>query len=583
MNFFKFSTLLLFLTFSLYANQYNVILFSTKVVYEKDKTALYDRFKNGTIEKQKKYYVFKVPHIEGYQNAKKILNSAKKYYKDAFIVADSSEQILKQGNYSPKNSDDTLHIQKPTKNIKINEPVIDQKNNHLKLTSDKISYQNDRPKLNEPKILEKWQEPNRYKTTDTKLYDILNLTRYIDALFNYNDSAKEAYYQKKIEYVLSEIRKDKYNFDVYVDAYLRTGTSVSTNGTDIEDNGRYTNAGISLNANKRVYDGGYWLTKHTYDILYKRLASIKEINSQEKLYLLGVAIYTDMYASQEELSMYKKVIKKQKNVVKMVDEGYKIDKNSLLDHISAHNDYINMQRMLLDAKYQYRYSDYILRHSIKSRSEKPFKLYPAKINLQTQSLKMLQKEAIRQSSDVAIESNLLKIKETDLKYDENRYYPRIDFTSNIGYGLSKDDTFSLGGAGRGAFWSLGLTARIPIYEREDIILSKQRDRYEILKQKRVLSAKQRSILIQIEKSYNELKRIEKQKEFLKQLSSLSLKKMKILTQRYLVGISPYKDYSDALFNYLNYKNQLIKMEQSYIKELALLSILTGKKKFHEQN
>ncbi len=620
MRFFKF--ILFFITaISLQASQYNIILFSTIKVYNKDKKKFLNRFPNGIIEKQKKYYVFKISHLKNYSLAKKTVKYAKRYYKDAFIVKDSSitknpakQRVVENVKNQPikslpltqmsqkesatlktsnaknsKNIYTTGFIQKniaqesPTKPIKLNNYDMDKKNYHIPLTSRKISTTNNTPKLDEPKVLEEYQIPKPYKTVQNNKYDILNLTKYINALFNYNDANKESFYQKKIDYILSEIKKDRYNFDVYINSYLRTGTSVSTNGTNIEGNGRYTNAGISLNANKLLYDGQYWLTNHTYDILYKRLSEIKEINAKERLSLLGTSIYTDMYAAQEKLNMYEKIIKKHKYITKIIDEGYKTGKNSILDYIGAHSDYINLQRAILDATYKYRYSDYILRHSIKSRSKKPFKLYPAKISLQTHSLKVLQKEALRQSSDVAIQSNILKLKETDLKRDERRYYPTINFTSNIGYGLSKDDTFSLSGAGRGTFWSLGLTAKMPIFQRGDIILSKERDRYNILKQRSVFSAKQRAILIRIEKSYNEIKRLEQQKQFLNELLKLSLKKLHILTERYISGVSPYKEYSNALSSYLKYNDQLINIEQNYINEVSLLSVLTGKKKFYEQN
>ncbi len=615
----KYFVFLVMMISSIQAKEYVIVVFSTKVIHTKDKNIFKKRFPTGYTQKQKNYYFFKLGHFKSYNNAKNELKNVKKYYHNAYIVEKSSlkrkNQVILVKNNSLKalsltnmtkdsNTGKKKHLQaiyknrkntrkgfiqkdiaqeSPTKPVHLNEPILAKKEIHIPLASSRISYINNRPTLKEPKILENWQIPEKYKTVDTNKYDILNLSRYMDALFNYNDSAKEAYYKKKISYVLSEIKKDKYGFDVYAQAYARTGRSVSLNGNNIQGNGGYTNVGVSLNANKLLFDGQYWLINHTYDILYKRLAQIQEINAQEKLSLLGTSIYTNMYAAQEEVDMYNEMIKKQAIIKKIVDEGYRKGKNSVLVYIGAENDYINLQRAVLNARYNYLYNDYILRQSIKSKSKKPFKLYPAKIELNTNSLKVLQKEAIKQSSDIAIQSNILKLKETDLKSDKNRYYPIVNFTSNIGYGLTKDNTFDLGNAGKGVFWALGLTARIPLYNRGDILLSKERDMYNILNQRRILSAKQRTILTQIEKSYNEIKRIEKQKYFLIELLKLSYKKLKILTKRYLSGISPYKDYSDALVKYLNYKNQLIKTEQNYINESSMLSVLIGKKKFYEQN
>ncbi|NOX16583.1 MAG: TolC family protein, partial [Epsilonproteobacteria bacterium] len=443
-----------------------------------------------------------------------------------------------------------------------------------------------RPKLNEPKILNSYQIPNLYKTIDTKKYDILNLNRYISALFNYNDSAHQDFYQKKIDYLLSEIKKDRYNFDVYIDGYLKTGEDVATNNgnnTNVNTNTKYTNTGVAINANKLLYDGQYRLINHVYNILDKRLADIKELNAKERLIILGTSIYTNMYISQEELTIFKKILKKQEFIKKIVDERYKQGKDSILDYINSQTDLINLKRAILDLRYKYLHNDYILRHSIKSRSEKPFLLFPAKIHLNMESLVRLQKEAIKQNSAVAIESNILKIKQTDLLSQRRRYYPKINFNSYLGYGLSKDDIFNLSGAGRGAYWGIGLTFKIPIYERDDIRLNKERQRYNILKQNSIFSAKQRDVLIQVEKSYNEVIRIKKQKQFLEELLTLNDKKMKIMQEKYISGISPYKDYSNGIKDFLNYKNQLIQMKQDYIKEMSILSILVGKRKFYEQN
>ncbi len=608
------------------AKNYSIIAFSTKVIYAKDTNKFLKRYSSGIIEKQKNYYVFKISNFKNYKEAKKRLPKIKRYYHDAFVVTDTSlAKKSKKGvdvvaiknfpikalvltDMSIKTKDKKNPIKKmskiitkqmkkgfiqknideesPTKPIHLKESELSTQSYHIPLASKKISNYDKRPKLNEPKILNSYQIPNLYKTIDTKKYDILNLNRYISALFNYNDSAHQGFYQKKIDYLLSEIKKDRYIFDVYIDGYIKTGKDVATNNgnnTNVNTNTKYTDTGVAINANKLLYDGQYRLINHVYNILDKRLADIKELNAKERLIILGTSIYTNMYISQEELIIFKKILKKQEFIKKIVDERYKQGKDSILDYINSQTDLINLKRAILDLRYKYLHNDYILRHSIKSRSEKPFLLLPAKIHLNMESLVRLQKEAIKQNSTVAIESNILKIKQTDLLSQKRRYYPQINFNSYLGYGLSKDDTFSLSGAGRGAYWGIGLTFKIPIYERDDIRLNKEKERYNILKQNSIFSAKQRDVLIQVEKSYNEVIRIKKQKQFLEELLALNDKKMKIIQEKYISGISPYKDYSDGIKDFLNYKNQLIQMKQDYIKEMSILSILVGKRKFYEQN
>ena len=469
----------------------------------------------------------------------------------------------------------------PTKPIKLHEPILSKRNKHLPLASANIIDINNTPVLNEPKLLKTYQIPKAYKNNDANVYDILSLHKYISALFNYNDEADSAFYQKKIDYILSEIKKDRYNFDVYINGYIGTGKSISTKADNILGNGEYTNAGIGINADKLIYDGNYGLVNNTYDILYKRLADITELNTKEKLTIIGVSIYTNMFTAQEELKMYKKILKKQQFIKKIVDNKYKTGQSSILDYINAQSDYIVIKRLMLNSKYKYLHNNFILRHSIKSKSNKPFKLYPAKITFDLKSIDILQKYALKHNSDIARQSNLLKIKETDLLSQERRYYPAINFNSNIGYGLYQDKAFELSGAGKGTYWNIGLILKMPIYNRKDIILSKQKERYNILKQKSILSLKQKEVLIQVEKSYNELQRIKKQKSYIAELLKLSEKKLRILTSRYINGVSPYRDYSNALSSYLNYKDQFTVIEQNYIKEKSILSILIGKRKFYE--
>jgi len=242
---------------------------------------------------------------------------------------------------------------------------------------------------------------------------------------------------------------------------------------------------------------------------------------------------------------------------------------------------LNLQRLILNKEYQYLNNDYILRHSTRAKSKKPYKLYPEKVKLNLDSLTLLQKEAISHSSAIARESNLLKIKQADLLFQKRRYIPRVNFDSYVGYGLSTSKIFNLDSPGKGAFWELGLNFRLPIYNRNDINLNEEKERLNILKQKAVFSSKQRDILIQVEKSYNEIMRAKKQIEILEEQLSLLKYKLKIAKERYFGGVSPYRSYSDAVKGFLNYKVQLLNMRQKQKQEISILSILVGKRDFYE--
>ncbi len=591
-------TSLLFL--SLHAKESCILAFSTKVIYQKDKKIFLKRFPNGIIKKYGKYYEFKIESFQTYEHALSELKKINKFYKDAFIINCQKVIILnspvlkqlklktnKHKTGSIKTLKNILFVDrlkklKKTQPISLREATLSSKGYHLPLTSLKVSKIDNRPKLNEPNILKPYEIPKLSKRDKTQIYDNLNFKRYIDVLFESNDKAHEIFYQKKIDYILSEIKKDKYNFDVYANGYLITGSSISAqSGNTPNINGDYTGAGVSLHANKILYDGGYGLVNNAYDILYKRLADIDELNAKDRLIIFGASIYSNLYISQEELGILKKILKQQIFVTNIIKHGYKKGKNSPLDLIDSKNDLLNLRRSVLNMKYQYLNNDFILRHSIKSRSKKPYQLYPMSVKLNIDSLKLLQKEAIAHSGVLAKESNLLNLKQVDLLFQKRRRIPELRFDSYIGYGLSKDKIFNLSSPGSGAFWELGLNFKLPIYNRNDINLNVQKERLNILKQKEVLSAGQRAILVQVEKSYNEIQRTKKQIDIIKEQLSLQNHKLKIAKERYFAGVSPYGAYSNAIKGFLNYESQLLSMQQKYKQEISILSILVGKRDFYE--
>ncbi|MCF6174010.1 MAG: TolC family protein [Campylobacteraceae bacterium] len=594
----KFLMVLIFLLNTLYAKESCILVFSTKVVYPKDKNVFLKRFPKGKIKKYSKYYEFKLDSFKSRKEASKKLQNVRKYYKDAFIIncaKENKEVIIKSPiiREVKKNINGTENIktilfnQKSQKSratplIPANKISFNSQSYHIPLASAKISKLVNRPKIDESKVLEPHEIPKPSKTDESQIYDVLGFTKYVNTLFESNSKAEEIFYQKKIDYILAEIKKDKYNFDVYANGYLRTGSSISAqSGNAPNINGEYTGAGVALNANKILYDGGYGLINRTYDILYKRLADISELSAKDRLLIFGTTIYSNLYVSQEVLRIVKKIYKKQKFITKFIKEGYRQGKNSPLDFIDSKNDLLNLQRLILNTEYQYLNNDYILRHSIKSKSKKPYKLYREKVKLNLDSLTLLQKEAISHSSAIARESNLLKIKETDLLFQKRRRIPEVRFDSYVGYGLSTNKIFSFDNPGSGVYWELGLNFKLPIYNRNDINLNEQKQRLNILKQKAVFSSKQRDILIQVEKSYNGIMRTKKQIEILGEQLSLLKHKLKIAKERYFAGVSPYSSYSDAVKSFLNYEVQLLNMKQKKKQEISILSILVGKRDFYE--
>ncbi|MDD5202622.1 MAG: TolC family protein [Sulfurimonas sp.] len=229
------------------------------------------------------------------------------------------------------------------------------------------------------------------------------------------------------------------------------------------------------------------------------------------------------------------------------------------------------------------HNDYILRHSIESKSTKPYMLSAPKVNLDMTSLPNIEKEALTNSSDVAIESNILKVKKADLLFQKRRFYPEVRFNSHLGYGMGNLDTFDLSNSGNGDYWDFGLTFKMPIYNRNDINLNEEKEEYEIMKQKSVLSSKQREILIQVDNYYGNINRINEERNILQEQNELMDKKLTVSKEQFVSGLAEYRDYANAMRDYLDYTNQYMQMEQQYIQSVSILSILIGKKEFYEQD
>lgn len=481
-------------------------------------------------------------------------------------------------------------LQAQTYNVVLDEPSIVQKSLHSNgVNFSGISRTDVIPSLDDPKVLQTYQIPKKNKNAVNNNYDILDFKNYLAALFEYNENAKELFYQKKIDYLLNEIQKDKYGFDIFVNAYARTGSYISTQQTNLPTTqpGRFDESGMgtAINANKLLYDGQYTLINKNYDILNKRLANIKALNAKEKLLLFGVNIYSNLFISQEKLKLFQEMYSKQIQMQKSIEKAYNLGAASTLNYIDSKNDLLNLKRAILSLTYEHLHNEYILRHSIKAKGEKKYSLIPEKINFAFDSLRDLQKQAIQNNSDIALESNKLKINQTDLFAQKRRYYPTVNFNSHLGYGAADDALFfkNFNNTGFSSYWELGLSVNIPLYNRGDIILNKEKELHSVLLQKNVLSLKTREILIEVERSYHSIQMIQQQQGILQEQITLLQKKVEIAAKLYQAGSVQYRDYWDAVKNYLEYKSQEINLNERYTKEMFLLAVLIGKRDLYGQN
>ncbi len=571
---------------------YCILASSNPVKHTADEKVFLTRYpSSGVIEKYKDLYEYKIYTQKSYSDSKVLLQEVKKNYRGAFLInctprkgSQAVKTLVKEVKVIAKKKRVVTPIvlpaqeEKPKKVVALKEkPIVKE---HLILDAKKISYVDITPSIDEPIILQKHQIPDPYKTDIKQKYDTLSLQTYMDAFLKQNNTVDEAYYQKKIEKLMVEIRKDYYNFDVYVDGYIRTGKSVPAQG-GVNVAGDYTGAGVAINANKVLWNGNYGLIHNTYDVLNNRLAEIKELSAKDKLAVLGISLYTNLFYSQEKLRMLEKLYTKQKEMVKFVKEGYKIGKYSAIAHLDAQNDLLNLQKDLQRLRELHRHNSYLLRDSMESKSLKPLRLNEPKIDFALTSLTETEKEALKNSNEIAIASNKLQLSKADLLFQKRRFYPEIKFNSYLGYGAGSLKLFDMTHIGSGEYWQLGLEFKMPIYNRNDIRLHEQKEIYEIMKKKSTFSLKQREILAQVDSYYNTISRVVEERSLVRKQTELMSEKMTIAKEQFGLGIVHYKTYSDAIKDYLKYKDEYTNMQQQYMQNSSILSIIIGKKSFYE--
>ena len=560
-------------------NGYCIKAFSSSVYKASDKALFLRRYpKTGITQRYKNHYEYIISLHQSYRDTKATLKKVRKHYKSAYIInCDSQKSVsitkIKKNDNKQKTHKETIPLK--------NHGILAKK--HLSVDASKVVDTHKTPELNEPKILEPFEIPKDYKNDKVQIYDNLTYKRYMDALFSHNDKVDESFYQKKIDSLLVDIRKDVYNVDVYLDGYLRTGRSVPAQGGGVNVNGDYTGSGVAIHADKLLWDGEYNLLNNTYDVLNNRLAQIKEISAKEKLAILGTSIYSSLYTSQEKLIANKKIYEKQLKVNQNIHNSYKNGKISSLVYLDSKNDLLQMKKRIMRLEQEQQHNDYVLRHSIESKSTKIYKLSAPKIELDMDSLSSLEKQALHSSSDVAIESNKLKLKKADLLFQKRRYYPEIRFNSHLGYGVGNLKIFDLNHAGTGEYWELGLQFKMPLYNRNDIRLNEKKELYEVMKQKSVFSQKQRETLVLVDNYYRNIDKIIKMRDIVQEQYDLMSQKLVIAREQFLSGVARYRDYSDANRDYLNFTNQNMNIEEQYLQNLAILSILIGQREFYEKN
>ena len=428
-----------------------------------------------------------------------------------------------------------------------------------------------KPQLDEPKVLEPYEIPHKFKNIKEQKYDVLSLSQYIKTLYVENKSTLD--YQEKSDYLSNDITQDKYNFDVYLSGYLKTGKKISA---DVQNSVVYTEKGIAIYLNKLLFDRDYFLSKK-YTILYQRLANINKINRKNAILIAGVTTYMNLYFAQQELKLLKEIKDSQEKIFDNTEKNVKLGKLSKIDLIASKNDLLNLKNSIILAKEKYLKNDYILRQSINSHSKKPFLVQPFMVNLNVNSIYEIQKRVLKNNSEIASNSNILKIKKLQLLSEQKRFVPQVSYYSYAGYSGGRNKLFSISSNLNTQNWEIGLNMKVPLYNRNDITLKTQKAKYDILLQQDRFKKTIKNNLIKANNLFQSIVSIKAQIKILLQKIELSKEKLDIYKGQLLLGMIPYKKYSPALNQYINNLKKLQNLQQQKAINIFLLNILLGEK------
>ncbi|BCD62635.1 outer membrane protein [Nitratiruptor sp. YY08-26] len=407
----------------------------------------------------------------------------------------------------------------------------------------------------------------------------LGFYEFLDRLFHNDYNAKNLDYTKQLAQLEALLSNVQYDWNIYGNVALRYSKFIdydlATDKEFISDFG--------INIEKRLFDGGM-LEKNSIFLLKKRLAKLDYLTAKDKLSLYGLEIYTQALLYQHLKKIYQEEYFNQKSFYYLVKERTKAGITSPIDEIDAKNDLLELKKSLLVKIYEYLYSDYLLRNSIELNITKPIVLQDIGFDIDEEGgLEELYKKAYETNKEIKKEQTRYALTKKQIKNSERAYLPIIDFSGSLFYEYKKDFTETPHKNAHGLNYNAGVTIKIPIYSLEARSEYIQRAKLHAVVQKNKMLDTMKRISKDIHRLYNENRRLAKHMSILQQQLTLMKEKMHLVKQRYLNGLAQYRDFKDALRNYLGYEEEKESIKLQMIRNSAQINILIGKQIFYGEN
>lgn len=406
----------------------------------------------------------------------------------------------------------------------------------------------------------------------------LTFQEFLHRFFQKDYNARNLDYDRKLQRVEALIEQDGYDWNFYVNAAVNYSRFIDYDlSVDKE-----LSANIGLNVDKRLFDSGT-LTKDLTLDLKNRLAQISYLSAKDKTALYALDIYAQAYLNQKLKDIYKKDYDNQKTMLALIQERHKAGLSSRVDEIDAKNDLLELKKIVIRQLYDYLYSDFLIRNTLDIHVKGPIKLEDFGFDVDKSDVMQLYKEAFYKNSALNAQRLQERIAKQRLKTRENSFLPIVDLTGAISYAYKKDFAYNPDKKTNGVEYAAGINVKVPLYSSENRSIYTQKAKLEYLKQHNLTLQQIKNLTRSIHKTFNEIKRLQNDLDIVDKQLELMKEKMFLVKQRYAEGLSPYRDYSDALKNYLAYMRQKSILEVQILQNEALLNTLEGHHIYYGEN
>lgn len=544
-----------------------------KRVYEEDRkfTRL---FPKGVICKKDLLYYFLSGPYRNKEDLQAALKKARELHPDAFVkrcdslrckhfaFEKTASKKQRSIRYNAETSQEPIIVEGEKQTFQVNGS--DRETNETILTIAEDSFVQN--------ILKQLKESER-GTAYT-----LTFQEFLQKLLSTDYGFKSQNFRQKAKRLTALLEQSSYDWQIYLNAIARYAKfidySLITNKELTVDGG--------INIDKRLFDGKY-LYKDSVRYYKEQLAKIEYLTAKERLSLLGVEIYTQALLARELKNIYEKEYFNQKSFFYLIKERAKAGVASRVDIIDANNDLLELKKTLLQKIYGYVYSDYLLRNSIELNATGPLELENIGFALDEDDVSKLYERAYLKNSTIARERLLYGLKKAQVKIDESANLPIIDFRGALFYEYKKDYALTPHQKSSGLNYNVALNIKIPLFGGSSRSEYKERSKLEALEQKSRLLERVKVIAQKIYKLYSENRRLQQHLQILDKQLSLMRSKLQIVRKRYLDGLSPYRDFNNALRNFLRYIEEKAAIKTAMIRNSAQLNILVGHQISYGQN